>query len=144
MRSAQAAGDEWGALVAVLNLGIAHLYRDDLAAAGEHLRRGLARAGALGDDALATEFLTGLATVDAGTGQAARGAGLMGAVAALRSATGATSFDAAVHEAAQERARRELGEDAFDAAWAAGRTWDLVRAVAVASGPAAADGASGG
>ena len=54
----------------------------------------------------------------------------MGAVTALRSATGATVFDADVHENASALARRELGAARYEAEWAAGLTWDLATAVA--------------
>ena len=130
LRCVEDAADEWGALIALYNLGIAHLYRDDLATAADYLRRGLTRAGPLGDRSLITEFLTGLATVHARTGQPVLSARLMGAVAGLRSSTGAPGRDAVVHEAAAERARVELGSARFEAERATGRHWDLADAVA--------------
>lgn len=106
LQNVEDAGDDWGVLFALYNLGIAHIYRDDLVTGAGYLRLGLARAGALGDRSMIAEFLTGLATVGARSGRAVLGARLMGAVAALRAATGVPTRDVVLRAA---RARERWG-----------------------------------
>ncbi len=130
LRNLEDVGDEWGVLFSLYNLGIAHLYQSDLVTADRCLRRGLTRAAALGDRSLIAELLTGLASVDARTGYPTLGARLMGAVAALHASTGAPARDVALHEAAAEQARSELGAARFEQEWATGHAWELSEAVA--------------
>jgi hypothetical protein len=54
----------------------------------------------------------------------------MGAAAALRASTGAPARDVALHEAAAEQARSELGAARFEQEWATGHAWELSEAVA--------------
>ena len=126
------AGDEWGSVITLYNLGIAHLYLGDLASTGNHLRDSLRRAQALGDRTLVTECLGALATVHVRCGRPALAARLLGAVATQRTSTGAPvpSQDAALHAEAAAQARCDLGVNRFSAEWSAGQAWDLTQAVA--------------
>lgn len=137
LRSSTAAQDEWGTVFSLYNLGVANTYREDFVRAGDLLRDGLLRAQALGDRSLVTELLAGLATVNARTGHARLAARLLGAAATLRRATGVPppSQDVALHKAAVDQARRELGLAAFEAEWTTGQTWDVEEAVAASVAP---------
>src|SRR5262249_55747484 len=80
--------------------------------------------------------LEGLAWVAEAQGDAGRAALLYGAVAALREATGAQvpPLDRASYARSVDRARARLGQEAFAAAWGAGRAMPLVQAIAYALG----------
>jgi hypothetical protein len=79
--------------------------------------------------------LTMLGGVAAERGRAERSARLLGAVAALREATGATILfapDRVLHERHMAAGRAQLDPAAFAAAWAAGRTMPLAEVIAEA------------
>jgi tetratricopeptide (TPR) repeat protein len=78
--------------------------------------------------------LEGVAAVAAGEGQAERAAHLLGAAEALFEAlsAGLPPTQRVVHDRTAEAARAALGEEAFAAAWAAGRAMSLDEAVRVA------------
>ncbi len=89
----------------------------------------------LHDSWTAAYSLVGLAGVAAGRGQAERAARLFGAVEALREATGVEITyppSRALHESDVSTARGQLSAEAFEAAWAEGRTMALGEAAAEA------------
>ena len=93
----------------------------------------------LGDRWISAISLEGLARVAAATGQPEAAARLLGAADAVRDATGATrsAYFRPLHERNLAQARARLGADAFEAAWAAGRTLTLEQAPALLLAPAA-------
>jgi hypothetical protein len=74
----------------------------------------------------------GLACCGSPAGTAERAVRLFGAAAAVRAPEGYPCLEPALAEAAANRARLALGEEAFAAAWAAGRALSLAEAVAEA------------
>jgi tetratricopeptide (TPR) repeat protein len=80
------------------------------------------------------ECLEGLAAADTADGHSERAARLLGAATALREALGAPlpPADRPEQERSLASVRAVLGEDAFGAAWAAGRSLALEQAVAEA------------
>jgi hypothetical protein len=78
--------------------------------------------------------LEGLARVAAMQGQAERAATLLGASAALREETGTplSPVTRADHDHASEAAYEALGEQAFEAAWAAGNGMPFEESIAAA------------
>jgi non-specific serine/threonine protein kinase len=87
-----------------------------------------------GDRRLIALALAGMARLAADRGQPERAARLVGAVAALREAGGlpVEPIYHEVHERTEAIARTALGEEAFAAAWDAGRTLRLGAAIAEA------------
>ncbi|MGD9892504.1 MAG: tetratricopeptide repeat protein [Dehalococcoidia bacterium] len=78
-----------------------------------------------------TNCLVGLARIAGTPAQSARAARLLGAAAALREAIGYVipPSERAEHEAGMAAVRATLGEDAFAAAWSAGRAMSLEEAI---------------
>jgi len=76
--------------------------------------------------------LAGLGGVAAARGQAAKGAGLFGSADALLKASGTLlqAADLSDYERNVASARAQLGETAFKAAWAIGRTTPVQEAIA--------------
>ena len=84
---------------------------------------------------MVTDVIEAVGIVAAAVGQAERGARLLGAAEAQRERIGLrfrVREDQAALEQAVAAARAALGEDAFAAAWAAGRTLSPGQAVAEA------------
>ncbi|MGH2615017.1 MAG: ATP-binding protein, partial [Thermomicrobiales bacterium] len=133
LRQLQELGDSYGAGIALANLG--RVARDR----GQYWEAAALYAEALtlhwddGDSGRIASCLTGLGIVAALAGQGERAARLCGAAEALRETIGAPipryrgQFERAIGAA-----RTALGEQAFAAAWAAGRALSLVDAVRVA------------
>jgi hypothetical protein len=88
----------------------------------------------LGDERGVIECLEGFAHAACAQGQGERAAQLFGAAEALREAIGAPlpSIDRADYDRSVAAARVVLGEEAFLAAWAAGRAMTMEQAVAYA------------
>jgi predicted ATPase/DNA-binding CsgD family transcriptional regulator len=104
-------------------LGDAAAGLGDHSAARAHHEESLSLSIELGDRLVSTLSIEGLARTAAATGHLQAAAGLLGAADALRDATGATrsAYWQALYERNLEETRRRLGEEAFDAAWQAGR-----------------------
>ena len=100
------------------------LHHDALARRAEH--------GILLGVAESLEALAGLAAASGSRAEAVR---LLAATGALRASLGFVRWPAEVpgHEAAVADLRAELGDEAFDAAWAAGAALSIAEAVAYAS-----------
>jgi len=106
--------------------------------AARYLAQGLALSQTLSDQASIAWCLAGLGTMAALDEEPERAARLWGAAEQLRQAIGCRSAPAAcaTYERAVATARAQLGEEAFEAAWAAGRALTLEQAIAEAVGDA--------
>jgi tetratricopeptide (TPR) repeat protein len=127
-------------------MGVLARYQRDLVTARARYAESLRIAHALGDRMRLQDALTGLGCVEIMSGETSgqteeaaarwlcRGTRLLGAVEALRAATGRViwAHDRADYERCVAVARAGLGEAAFAAAWAEGRALSLEAAVAYA------------
>jgi DNA-binding CsgD family transcriptional regulator len=129
----QDSGDTYGAGIALANLGRVARDRGDYAEAAALYADGLTLHWDDADRGRIAACLNGLGIVAALAGQAERAARLCGAAEVLREAIGAP---VPRHRGQYERAiattRATLGEQAFAAAWAAGRGLSLPDAVSEA------------
>ncbi len=130
----RAMGNRWGVALVTGNLGIVALDRGDLTRAADLLRESLTGLQEMGDRWGVATLLEGPARAAAALGQAARAARIFGAATALRERIGAPLKGpfrpGSVHNLAMVKAA--LGEEAFAAAWAAGRAMTPEEAVAEA------------
>jgi non-specific serine/threonine protein kinase len=129
----RASGNTYAIAFVLTNLAKAARRQGDYPRAGSLYAESLALRYEQGERVFIAGDLRGLASVAAATRQYARAARLWGAAEALREAIGAPPTRA--HVRAQEAiaaTRRGLGEEAFAAAWAAGRALSLAEAVAEA------------
>jgi predicted ATPase/class 3 adenylate cyclase/DNA-binding CsgD family transcriptional regulator len=133
-------GDRRTIVKATYFLGDAASGRRDHAAARTLYEESLSLSIELGDRWISAISLEGLARVALATGQPEAAARLLGAADALRDATGATrsAYFRALYERNLAQTRARLGDDAFDTAWAAGRTLTPEQAPAVLGAPASA------
>ncbi len=129
----------WGVPAALRDLADEALCRGDAAAALPLYRESLGRWRLLGEKLHVAGSLLGPATVALESGQAERAARLLGASAALHEEIGAVPPAALPGDLGNgpERARAALGEEAFAAAWAAGRAFSVEEAIADALAVAA-------
>jgi non-specific serine/threonine protein kinase len=131
----RALGDRLGVAVGLAStrtgLGLVATARGDWQQAGDHLTAALEQRATLGDRWGVADSLASLATLAAATRQPERATRLFGAAEAIREAIAVPLAlpERAVFEAAISRARAELPESAFAAAWAAGRALTLEEAV---------------
>jgi hypothetical protein len=116
------------------NLGLVAIRQGDYARARQLLLESLDIRRELGDQPGIAYQLEGFASLAAAQQQVARAARLFGGAAALREAIGVPllSSDRPDYDRAVAAARAGLGEEAFAAASAAGRTMTLEEAVAEA------------
>ncbi len=116
-------GNPWEVAWALHVLGRVEAQRNDLTAARSLYQQSLALALELGDKFLTPFNLKGLAGVLVAQGELAWAAQLWGAAEALREETSVPLYlvDRAGYEQTVATARAHLGEQAFAAAWAAGR-----------------------
>jgi ATP/maltotriose-dependent transcriptional regulator MalT len=110
--------------------------RGDLPTALALLRQGLARSRELADPRRIANTLEYLVNVVAAAGQGEQAARLLGTATAVREAIGVPrpSVERAMTEQEVAEARRALGEEAWAAAFAAGRAMTLEEAIAEALG----------
>lgn len=135
LASFQAYGDQhFGIHWAYHDLGETALGQGRLDEAARWLAQGLSLSETLGDQASMSWCLAGLGSAAALDGQPERAAQLWGAAEQLRQAIGCRSAPAArtTYERALGLAHAQLGEEAFAAAWAAGRALTLEQAIAYA------------
>jgi non-specific serine/threonine protein kinase len=104
------------------------------------LEEGLELSAELGNDADVAHCFDGLAAVAAAEGMMVRAARLWGAEEALLEKMEAAVYtyvpDRSLHRCQVEAARARLGEEAFEAAWAEGRSLSIEQATAYALDPA--------
>ena len=117
-------GIPWFVAFALYVLGRVETQRHDLPAAVSWYQQSLALTLELGDRYITPYNLLGLADVLAAQGEPTRAAELWGAAEALLEAGGfpVPALDRATYEQAVAAVRGQLGEQAFAAAWAEGRT----------------------
>jgi predicted ATPase/class 3 adenylate cyclase len=129
-------GDRRSAALAALNLADALRDRGDLTHAAVHYREALVEFAAMEDRALVAAGLMGLGSVMVRQGEFQLAATLLGAASALTSDEGpdssAASPELATLAADLDAIRDALGEDAFTAAWDAGRALSLEAVVQAA------------
>src|SRR5262249_44691785 len=125
-------GDRFHEGLALTLLGRAEERQGDVSAARTLHARALAIARALGDYAVGSVCLDGLASVTAAQGEYGKAARLWGAAEALRDHSGFTfiPIERPSYELAVAAARAKLGAAAMDAAWATGRALSPEQALA--------------
>ena len=133
-------GDSWGLTAALINLGDVHRAEGDLVAARSCFVESLRLAVSIEDKESIAFALEGAAGVAAASQDGERAARLWGAADALRDAIGtprppSTGADDVAADLARTRA--ELGEEAFDQAWRAGRAAPLAESMALVTDPRA-------
>jgi predicted ATPase/class 3 adenylate cyclase len=130
------AGSTSHSAVALLYLGHAARAQGNFRRATALYQEGLALSQGLGDKLRVLRELEGLATAVAAEGRAERATRLLGTASSLRDLLGSARhpMDRAAVEAALEAVRAALGEEAFAAAWAAGRALALDDAIIEALG----------
>jgi tetratricopeptide repeat protein len=116
-------------------LGAVSLLRGDVAAAAQHLQDGLSMSREISDPGNIAACMEGMAGVALAGGDPVRGAHLLGAAKALRDATGAVALPTsdALNAQIVTQVRTVLPEDAFEQAFADGRTMSEERAIAYAT-----------
>ena len=114
------------------NMGHAIFHLGDLERARLAFAESLSIFRATGANVGIAMCLAGLGGVAAARGQAARAAGLFGAADALLQASGTLlqAADLSDYQRNVAAARAQLGETAFRAAWAIGRTTPIQEAIA--------------
>jgi predicted ATPase/serine/threonine protein kinase len=132
-------GDVNGACVSLLNLGAVAWEVGDVADAASCYREALSVARDLGHKAFCGGSLEGLGAVAASRGDWARAGRLAGAAQTLLDSIGyeLAPTDKAFRERYLDAIRAALGDEAFEAAHAAGRAMTLEQATALAEGDAA-------
>ncbi len=116
-------GNRWGVAFALHTRGRVEAQRGDLAAARSWYQQSLVLTLELGDKYITPYNLEGLAAVLAAQGELTGAARLWGAAEVLREATAPLApVDRVGYERAVTSARAQLGEKAFAAAWALGRS----------------------
>ena len=130
------AGSMSHSAVALLYLGHAARAQGNFARATALYQEGLALSQGLSDKLRVLREMEGLATAVAAQGQAERAVRLLGAAAGLRDLLGSARhpMDRVAVERAEAALRAALGEEAFAAAWAAGRALSLDEAIYEALG----------
>jgi predicted ATPase/DNA-binding CsgD family transcriptional regulator/class 3 adenylate cyclase len=127
-------GDKYRIAFALRGLGTVALRRGDLEEAAAYYRNSLALSREVNEGWVIQECLVGIAGVACALGYCGRAARLFGAAEALGETLGLHRL--AADEMDRERrvaaARAALGDEAFQAAWAEGRTMPLEQAIEIA------------
>jgi predicted ATPase/DNA-binding CsgD family transcriptional regulator len=134
----RAVGDQWGEMISLVDVADLSLSQGDAPGAAVRYREGLSLAWDYGEQRTVAEALEGLACTAAAVGRAQPAARWFGAAERMREATGITArdvVDVRAYERGTTTARANLGEEAFAAAWAAGRALPLDEALAEALAP---------
>jgi hypothetical protein len=130
-----------GIAEALCLLGKVEAARGDYAGAQGLYNDSLVMASEMGDQELIAAGLTGLARVVAVQGEPTWAVQLWGSAAALREAIGAPlqPIERADYEQAVAAARDHLGDSAFVAAWAQGRTMTVAEVLTTSRPPASCE-----
>jgi non-specific serine/threonine protein kinase len=142
----QSTGDRWYAANGMLILGQMALARGDNDTAQAWFREVVDAMNDFRDTSWMLTGLLGLAWVASAQGEAGRAVRLMGGVEASNEAVGVPTvipYFQATQDHAMERARADLGEEAFAAAWAAGRALSFTQLMEEALAEAALPGGEG-
>jgi predicted ATPase/class 3 adenylate cyclase len=120
-------------VAAALDAGEAYRHLGDLRRAATNYQEAAVASGALHYDAPLAGCIEGLGHVAAALGDAPAAVTLWAAAERVFGETGYRVWDADGRRQAVERARTEMGDEAFEAAWTAGRALTMEDAVARAS-----------
>jgi ATP/maltotriose-dependent transcriptional regulator MalT len=131
LAQARFAGHKWAIGIALQDLAHVARERGDPARASALFAECLVVAQEIADSRRVAECLEGFAVLAAEAGRAERAARLLGAAHGLREVNGSVvePVDLPIYNRSVAAARQALGEDAFAAAWDAGRTMPLDQAV---------------
>jgi predicted ATPase len=133
LSAARSADDRFTILVALYDLALNSQAQGDLTTAGQRLREGLTLAAEAGDEPSAAYYLEALAALARQQDDPLRSAQLLSAASALLQAKGSGWLHAYVRRASFDEVRgalrSELGDAAFDQAWASGGFLGGTRAV---------------
>ncbi len=127
------------ASVALYNLAQVALLREDHEQATRMLEEGVTLSEQMRNRANISYFVEGLAVAAGAQELAERSTRLFGAAEGLMEAVGAPVYnyvkvDPSLYQRTKSSARSQLGEEAFEAAWAEGRAMTLEQAVEYALG----------
>jgi predicted ATPase/DNA-binding XRE family transcriptional regulator len=127
-------GDEGGIALSLNNLGDVRREQGEYERAARLYMDSLALYATVGNPYVAAACLEGIAVVAGARGQVMRAATLYGAAAAVRESIGAPlpPAEQGIYERTVATLRAALGEEAFAAAWAAGRALPPTEAIALA------------
>lgn len=138
-------GDTWSVALSLHSLGKVAFRRSNQSEAARFYTESLVLSKRVGDRWIADDCLEALAAVACARGQHGRASRLLGAADALREMLGyhPLAAEQADHDRCVSATRAGLGETAFAAAWAEGRTMTLEQAIedALAAEAAVAIGA---
>ena len=128
----RSADDRFTILVALYDLALNSQAQGDLTIAGQRLREGLTLAAEAGDEPSAACYLEALAALARQQDDPPPSAHLLSSASALRQAKGSDWLHAYVRRTSPEEVRgalrSELGDAAFDQAWASGGSFGGARA----------------
>jgi len=136
----RAGGDIWGELLSLVDLGDVALSQGDEERAAAYFREGLALAHTYGEQRAIADTLEGLGFAET-IPRPSYAVQLFAAAERLREATGIAVrglLERAAYERGVAAARKALGDEAFAAAWAAGRALPLAEAIVAALTPGVA------
>ncbi len=127
-------GDREGSAMSLHNMGYIALHQRDYARAATLFKESMQFHQEQGRKSGIIECVAGLGSVAAARGQSERAARLFGASDALFAAIQATMYpsDKSEYDRSVAAARIQIGEAAFNAAWAEGRAMTLEQAIQLA------------
>jgi predicted ATPase len=127
--------DQWAAATTLRGLALAVLRQGDREQAAQALRDGLRLAVEMGENYSLADSLGGLAVVAEDSQQPARAVRLLAAADAIHRRIGAPVqiADRGDHESLLDVLRGQLGDDAFERAWADGQRLNVAQSVEEAS-----------
>jgi predicted ATPase/class 3 adenylate cyclase len=130
----QELGDKRGIALSLISLGLISYIEEDYSYARSLYKQGLALFQELGDKHSIAVSLAGLGGIETEMDQVHKGATLLGACQVLLEAIGAVmqAEDRIPYERGIASARSQLGEEAFEKAWAEGRAMTMEQAIAYA------------
>lgn len=143
LNAARSSRDRFSIIVSLYDLALNNQAQGDLTSAAQHLREGLSLADEAGDGPSAAYYLEALAALAQLQDDTPRAAHLLSASSALLQAKGSGWLHAYVQRASPDdvlaASRDELGDAAFEQAWAWGGSLGRAPAVQYALGEARAD-----
>ena len=130
-------GEQWARAYTLYALALAEWTRGELAQAGTHAREGLRGMHTFHDTVGTASLVERLAWIAGTDGDYERSAVLLGAAQQIWPLVGGepllgSSHYLSAHEVCEQQARRALGDDAFQTAFAIGADFDIDQAIAYA------------